>query len=257
MAPSTLLQNSNQKTIYSLEDLQDINLNSIPSHVAIIMDGNRRWALNHNLPVQFGYGKGAEKLKEIVQAARQLGIKTLTVYAFSTENWRRSKEEITQILHLLKEYLNTEKEGMIANGICLRTIGSLEIFPKDLIQAFQETQKATEEGKELTLVLALNYGARDEIKRAMQRIALDCTQKKLEIAKINENTIAKYLDTADWGDPELLIRTSGEFRLSNFLLWQLSYTEIFILQTLWPDFSPADLLTAIKNYQKREKRRGI
>lgn len=246
----------NYQRIFYQEQLNSLGKDLIPKHVAIMMDGNRRWAAQNNLPIELGHAKGSETLKEIVQAAVELNIKTLTVYSFSTENKNRSASEIKCLFGLFKQYIVSEKDNMIKNGIRLKTIGDLSFFPDDIIQALSEAEEATQNGDQLDLVVAMNYGARDEIKRAMKRIATDCVEKKIQPSDISENLISNYLDTAAFSDPELLIRTSGEFRLSNFLLWQISYTELCILGKYWPDFEPIDLLNAVKNYQERERRRG-
>lgn len=244
-------------TIFSQDQLAKLDFNKIPGHVAIMMDGNRRWAKQNNLPIELGHAKGSGRLKEIVQAAVELKINTLTVYSLSTENKNRSKEEIEGLLSLFKQYLISERDDMIKNGICLHAIGDLSFFPQDIQEALKETQRVTQKGHQLNLVIAMNYGARDEIKRAVQKITQDCLDKKIEASNISEELISKYLDTAKFSDPNLLIRTSGEFRLSNFLLWQISYTELYILRKFWPEFEPIDLLNAVKSYQEREIRRGI
>lgn len=243
--------------IFSPEEIDSLDFNRMPKHVAIVMDGNRRWALFNNLPIELGHAKGSEQLKVIVQAAIELKVEILTVYSFSTENKNRSPKEISSIFNLIKQYLIMERGRMIETGIRLQTIGDLSFFPKDLLEVLEETKRATESGRVIDLVVAMNYGARDEIKRAVQKIAKDCVERKIEASEISEDLISSYLDTASFPDPELLIRTSGEFRLSNFLLWQISYTEVSIVKKYWPEFEPSDLLHVIKNYQEREKRRGI
>lgn len=246
-----------QKEIFSREQLSSIDLRRVPKHIAIIMDGNRRWAKEKNLPIELGHASGAGALKDIVQAAVELNVKTLTVFSFSTENKSRSNEEIQGLFNLFKEYLISEKETMLENGIALHTIGETSYFPKDLIEVLEKTKKETEEGKKLNLVVALNYGSRDEIARAVQRVAQDTLDRKILPKDITEEIFSKYLDTAAFSDPDLLIRTSGEFRLSNFLLWQISYSEICVLRKYWPDFKPEDLLKTIKDYQARERRCGV
>lgn len=250
-------QKKNRLQLFTEEQLLGIDFNNTPKHVAIIMDGNRRWAHQHNLPYELGYIKGAEKLKEITRAAIELKIETLTAYAFSTENWRRSKEETSILLKLFNEYLNSECENMVVNGIRLKTIGDITQFPIELQETLYRVQNETNEGKTLCLVLALNYGSRNEMSRVVKKIVQDCLENKLQLSQISESTISNYLDTADLSDPDLLIRTSGEFRLSNFLLWQVAYTEVNILKTYWPDFQVEELLAVIKNYLKRERRCGI
>ncbi len=229
----------------------------IPEHVAFIMDGNRRWARNRDLPVRFGYIKGAERLKEVIRSCMDLGVKTVTAFAFSTENKRRSPEEISVILHVLTHYLVSEREDMQKNGIRFETIGNIETFPKEVSEEIRLTKEMTKGGEVFTLILALNYGGRDEIVRAVTHILRDFRENKFSDADLSEELIGRYLDTASYSDPELLIRTSGEFRLSNFLLWQLSYTEISVVPTLWPDFDTGNLYRVIDEFQKREVRRGL
>lgn len=239
-------------SFYAEEDLK--SLNSIPKHLAIIMDGNRRWAHQKGLPIQVGHAKGADNLKSIVEACIQLGIETLTVYSFSTENRRRTPAEIKLLFTLFKKYLTSELENLCSNNIRLHTIGDLSAFPEDLKYNITCAKEKTKSNTRFNLVLALNYGSRDEIKRAVIKISEDIKLGKP--LKITEELISQYLDTANFQDPDLVIRTSGEFRLSNFLLWQISYSEIFFSNTLWPDFSPQELLSALKCYQTRKIRRG-
>ncbi len=227
-----------------------------PHHIAIIMDGNRRWAQKRFLPPMAGHWKGAGNLKGIVRAASDMGVKVLTVFAFSTENWKRSPTERTALFDLFRLYLYKELSHMQKEGVRLRVIGHIEGLPIDLQKALTRTMKATAEGNKITLILAINYGGRDEICRATQAIAREVAEKKLDHATIDENLFRSYLDTADWPDPDLVIRTSGEMRLSNFLLWQLSYSEIFATPTLWPDFSTDDLRSAIYAYLERKRRTG-
>lgn len=242
--------------LFNIEDLQGIDFALTPKHVAIIMDGNRRWAREKNLPVEYGHIKGAERLREVIQAAIELKIETLTIYSFSTENWKRSKEEISLLTNLYRQYLINGKDQMVTHGIRLFTIGDNTPFDDALQEALIETKKATEQGKNLNLVIALNYGARAELTRAVKKMIQDCQNKVIQHSDVSEQLISKYLDTAQFSDPDLLIRTSGEFRLSNFLLWQLAYTEMSILKDYWPDFGPRHLLGAIKNYLLRDRRCG-
>ena len=235
---------------------QELDLSRIPHHLAIMMDGNRRWAKQRHLPPIAGHWKGAETISSIVRSAAKLGIKVLTVYSFSTENWNRSDLEIEGLMSLWKVCLHRERERMIEEGVRLQTIGDLSRFPEDVRDLFEETKRLTAAGDKIDLVLALNYGARDEIRRATTAIVEDVLSGKLNKEELSEKTISSYLDTAKWKDPDLLIRTSGETRLSNFLLWQLSYTEICITPTLWPDFSEEHLVHAILDYQSRQRRLG-
>lgn len=228
----------------------------IPSHVAIIMDGNRRWAETHRVPGMMGHWKGADALTQIVSAASKMGIKVLTVYAFSTENWKRSLEEVESIMHLFKLYLSGQKERMAKEGVRLDAIGNIEKLPADVKQVLNEAKEATAQGTKIDLVLAMNYGARDDIKRAALSLIEACEKGHIKKEEITEELFSKHLDTAKWGDPQLLIRTSGESRLSNFLLWQISYAEVYITDVLWPDFNETELTKAIFDFQRRERRTG-
>ncbi len=241
---------------FTEEELAQVRTYPIPEHIAIIMDGNRRWAKKEGLPAMAGHWKGAETLQSIVSAAAEVGVKILTVYAFSTENWNRPRVEIKTLLHLFKTFLLRQKMGMVEEGVRMSVIGDLSRFPKDLQKIVSEVTEATKEGKKLELVIALNYGGRDEIKRAVQAIAADCASGKISAEEISETLIARYLDTANWKDPDLLIRTSGESRISNFLLWQISYSEVVVSDVLWPNFCEKDLLRAILEYQNRDLRLG-
>lgn len=229
---------------------------ALPKHVSLIMDGNRRWAKNNNLPPELGHWEGVEVLTEIVRVAAKCKIQTLTVYAFSTENWSRSNEEIQSLMTLFELYLETKREAMVKEGIRLSTIGDLSRFPQNVRDSLELTIKATEECRTINLVLALNYGGRDEIKRAVARILKRNEEKKISPEELTEDFIAKFLDTSPWGDPDLLIRTSGEMRLSNFMLWQTSYTEIYITDVFWPQFTPEDFFQALLVYQNRKRRYG-
>lgn len=241
----------------NLEELcAELDPKRIPHHVAIMMDGNRRWAKARNLPPIAGHWKGAETISSLVTEAAEIGVRVLTVYSFSTENWNRSQEEIEGLMHLLKVYLEKEKPQMVREGVRLDTIGDISRFPQDVRECIAETKRETAGGKKIDLVLALNYGARDEIKRATKAIVEDVINGKLQKEAISEEEISHHLDTYKWRDPELVIRTSGETRLSNFLLWQLSYAEIYITATLWPDFSKQDFVEAIIDYQNRQRRLG-
>jgi undecaprenyl diphosphate synthase len=242
--------------IYSPEDLQKIDPARIPQHIAIIMDGNRRWAKQQQLNRMIGHWKGAEVIINIVKAAHELGIKVLTVYAFSTENWMRTQKEIEDLMHLLKEYLVQKRETMLSNGVKLDIIGDVSRLPKDVRQTIDETKAITAHCDKIELVLALNYGGRDDIRRAAILLAEECLKGKFSPQEISEQMFAEALDTAKWKDPELLIRTGGEQRLSNFLLWQVSYSEVYITPVLWPDFDEQELLTAVLEYQQRDRRWG-
>ena len=244
-----------ESKIYSESSLTDLRTNKVPEHVAIIMDGNRRWAHRNGMPIHMGHLEGAERLRNIVKAAAEIGIKTLTVYSFSTENRNRSAAEIKLLFTLFKKYLNQESPQLKKNGIKLETIGDTTLFPADIQKALKKVKEETQSGTTLNLVLAMNYGGRDEMRRAVQKIFDE--NKGKDSLEVTEDLISQSLDTCKWKDPDLLIRTSGECRLSNFLLWQLSYSEIYFSKQLWPDFSADDLLEAVRDYQKREIRRGV
>ncbi len=253
---STSLATPLPSTVFCADDLARLDLLKIPKHMAVIMDGNRRWAMQRGLPPIMGHWEGAEVLTEIVCAASELGIQTVTVYSFSTENWLRSEEEIEGLMQLFELYLIRQQDFMVQNDIRLEMIGDLGRVPKHVQEAFSSAQYATRHCGKINLVLALNYGARDEIRRAMIKI-LELNQKqKIQPQDLTEDLIACHLDTSRWGDPELMIRTSGELRVSNFLLWQISYAEIYITEKLWPDFLSKDLLDAIEAFQKRGRRLG-
>jgi undecaprenyl diphosphate synthase len=232
------------------------NAPRVPEHVAIIMDGNRRWAKQQKLPLTAGHWRGAERLTDIVRSAKEAGIKILTVYAFSTENWGRSSVEVKALMKLIKTYLKLQCDSLVREGIRLNTIGNISKLPQEVLKVLEETVDATKGGEDFDLVIALNYGGRDELKRALHAIVEDCLAKKISKDELSESLISSYLDTAKWKDPDLLIRTSGESRLSNFLLWQISYSEVFVTDVLWPDFSEKDLMQAVSEYQKRELRLG-
>lgn len=244
------------KTRASLKPAPLLDPKRIPHHLAIVMDGNRRWAKKRFLPATAGHWKGAETLLKIIDAASAFGIKVLTLYSFSTENWNRTPEEISVLMSLLCSFLKREKSRMIQEGVKLDTIGDLTPFPDEVKEILAETKLATSHCEKIELVLALNYGSRDEIRRATFAVAEDLARGILTKENFTEKSFAGYLDTAKWKDPDLMIRTSGEARLSNFLLWQLSYTEIYITKTLWPDFSENDLLEALIDYQRRDRRLG-
>jgi len=245
-----------EKYSYSSEELSLLNPAKIPKHIAIIMDGNRRWAKQRNLPLMMGHWEGAETLIDIVRSASDLGVKTLTAYAFSTENWVRPEEEIEALMEIFELYLIRKREAMIQSGIRLNSIGDSTRLPQRVLDALNQTKEATKQCDKIDLVLALNYGGRDEIRRSLTKILDLHRQHPLQNHEITEDLIAKHLDTSPWGDPDLLIRTSGELRLSNFLLWQLCYTEIYVTDVLWPDFAPKELLDSILAYQCRDRRRG-
>jgi undecaprenyl diphosphate synthase len=245
-----------KQSIYSSGDLAFLDPAKIPSHVAIIMDGNRRWARKQGLPAIMGHWKGAETLMKIVRAASELGVKTLTVFSFSTENWNRAREEVDALMHLFKIYLVKERAAMAKEGVRLQAIGDLKRLPPSVLGELELSKACTAHCKKIDLVLAINYGGRDDIRRAFVAMMTDFEKGKLLKEQISEQLISQYLDTAQWPDPGLLIRTSGENRQSNFLLWQLCYSEFYLTDTLWPDFNEHALLQAIRNLQQRQRRLG-
>jgi len=241
---------------FSQDELDTLNPNFLPTHVAIIPDGNRRWAKKRELNPSKGHEKSANSFADIVCAAKDLGIKTVTFYLFSTENWSRSQEEIDALMFLLHVFLTDQLPIMLREGIRMETIGDVSRLPPFVVDSIHQTKSETAHCNSINMVLALNYGARDEMRRAVTSIAEKVSVGTLAPHEITEAIIADNLDTAPYGDPQLLIRTSGELRLSNFLLWQLSYAEVYISEVLWPDFKPVHLYQAILDYQKRERRLG-
>ena len=248
-------QNACDRFIAEKKDL--LNPQKIPRHVAIIMDGNRRWAKCNGLPIEKGHWKGAEALSKIVEASVEVGVRVLTVYSFSTENWKRPKKEVQALLEVFESYLVKMRSEMVEAGVKLETIGDVEKFPRSIQQALNEAKQATRGCQNLTLILALNYGGRSEMTRAVKKMLVDFALKKFTTEELNEELFASYLDTCGYTDPELLIRTSGENRISNFLLWQISYSEVYITKTLWPDFGKEDFYEALYDFQKRQRREGL
>ena len=228
----------------------------IPNHVAIILDGNGRWAKKKGMPRTYGHVKGCENLEKICSVAKELGVKYLTVYAFSTENWKRSKEEVDALMKLFRNYMKKCIKISRDNKMQVRVIGDPTAFDPDLQEKIKELEEYSSQYDELYFQIALNYGSRDEIKRAVQKMAEDVKAEKLNPEEISEQTISDYLDTKGLPDPDLLIRTSGEERLSNFLMWQLAYTEFYFTDVAWPDFNKAELEKAIAKYNQRDRRFG-
>lgn len=233
-----------------------VDLSRLPRHVAIIMDGNGRWAQQRKKPRLFGHKAGAESVSVIVEACREIGVEYLTLYAFSSENWNRPEQEVSGLMSILKRYLDSELTRMQKNDIRLRAIGDHSRLPESVRAALTRTAELTAGNTKLTLTLALSYGSRNEIVRAVQKIATLCQENKLDPGKISDQTICNNLDTYDMPDPDLMIRTGGEARLSNFLLWQLSYAEILFTETMWPDFRKEAFLQALLDFQSRERRFG-
>jgi len=236
--------------------IDNINKENLPAHVAIIMDGNGRWAKQRGLERVFGHQQGVSSLRQIVEAASDLGIAYLTLYAFSTENWGRPDDEVAALMGLMVQSLNNETETLLKNKIRLKVIGDIDRLDNDLRTKLNETIRLTSVGEGLSLVIALSYSSRWEISEASRKIAIETLEGKISPDSIDEELFGKYLTTAGIPDPELMIRTSGESRISNFLLWQLAYCELYFTDKLWPDFSKEDFYYAIIDFQKRERRFG-
>jgi undecaprenyl diphosphate synthase len=241
---------------FTSDQLHALDKTRVPHHVAIIPDGNRRWAKLQEEQIGAGHRAGGDNLIDIVLAGKAIGIKAMTFYLFSTENWDRSEEEVAALMWLLIEFLQENTAIMIEEGIRVSSIGNINRLPMESSDAIRAAEKATRHCTEIDMVIALNYGGRDEIVRAVKTMMEVFEQKGYLRDFVDEESIARYLDTNRWPDPELLIRTSGEMRISNFMLWQLSYSEIYFSPVLWPDFKPQNLLEAIIDYQKRERRMG-
>ena len=222
-----------------------------PRHIAIIMDGNRRWAKERKLPVQLGHKKGAETLENIIRYANKIGVEYVTVYAFSTENWKRSKDEVDALMQLLKSYLDSYSKRANTENIRIKVIGDMSALSKDLQQSITNAIERTKNNTGTTFIVALNYGGRNEITNAVKKIALE-----LKIEDITENTITENLYTSEFPDPDIVVRTSGEIRSSGFLTWQSVYSEYLFLEKYWPDFSEKDLDNVIQTYQNRHRRIG-
>lgn len=233
-----------------------LDAGNLPSHIAIIMDGNGRWAKKRLLNRIQGHEKGAQTVRRVVEAAREIGIPVLTLYAFSTENWQRPKSEVTALMFLLKKFLASETENLLENNIRLNAVGQIERLPGNVRTALQKAMEATRHNSGMILNLALSYGGRSEITRAVRKIAEKVIAGEIETPGITEKVVAEHLYSARMPDPDLLIRTSGEMRISNFLLWQIAYTEIFFTDSLWPDFSREEFIRIIREYQSRERRFG-
>ena len=236
--------------------MDSIDKSKLPTHVAIIMDGNGRWAKRRGLPRVRGHQQGAETVREVVRTTRQIGIPWLTLYAFSMENWKRSDLEVRALMNLLEQFLKDELKEMTENGIRLKAIGRLEKLPASTRKLLFETMDKTSQGEDMTLTLALSYGGRQEILDAVRKIAVYVEKKKIQPKENDHRLLVNALYQPEMPDPDLLIRTSGEYRISNFLLWQIAYTEIYITSTLWPDFTREEYLKAIAEFQNRERRFG-
>lgn len=225
-------------------------------HIAFIMDGNRRWAKRHNLPVAMGHRKGAETLTEIAKAVKNAGVRYMTVYAFSTENWGREKQEVDTLMELLRNYLNKGFKELQENDARILFIGEKYMLADDIRAKMEQIERETAENKAITLCVALSYGSRQEIIHAVREIAERAAGGEIDVKQIDENSFSQYLYTKDIPDPDLVIRTSGEKRISNYLLWQIAYSEFYFSDTFWPDFSEKELKEIMDDYSKRERRYG-
>ena len=235
---------------------EQIDLAKLPKHIAVIMDGNGRWAKHQNKPRVFGHRNGVKSVREVTEACAELGVEYLTLYAFSQENWNRPKLEVNALMGLLVDTLTKEMATLTKNDIKLEAIGNISQLPRSTYNALLKGIERTKSNKRMTLVLALNYSSRVEITRAAQAIAKDVSAGQVDASTISEDTFSSYLETAAYPDPELLIRTSGEQRISNYLLWQIAYAELYFTQVFWPDFRKEHLYEAIVDYQGRERRFG-
>ena len=228
----------------------------VPQHIAIILDGNGRWAKAKGMPRNYGHAQGSKNVERICEEAWRMGIKYLTVYAFSTENWNRPDSEVAALMKLLRNYMKTCLKTAAKNDMKIRVIGDIEPLDDDIKNRIRELEEATVDNGGLNFTIALNYGSRDEITRAARKLAADCAAGKITAGEIDESVFESYLDTHDIPDPDLMIRTSGEQRLSNYLLWQLAYSEFYFTDVHWPDFTKEELVKAIEEYNHRKRRFG-
>nr|WP_312576142.1 isoprenyl transferase [Sedimentibacter sp.] len=238
----------------NLEDL--VMQSNLPEHVAVIMDGNRRWAKKHLMPATYGHREGALRVKDLTRTCVDMGIKYLTIYAFSTENWGREKKEVDYLMSLLVEFIKKELNYLNENDVKIMLLGNIEDLPEETRNEVKRSIELTKNNTKLTLNIALSYGSRNEITDAVKKVITDYENNKIKIDEINEESFKKYLYTNDIPDPDLLIRTSGEIRLSNFLLYQLAYTEFYFTDIMWPEFNKEEFLKAISSYQTRKRRYG-
>ncbi|MBY0501391.1 MAG: isoprenyl transferase [Alphaproteobacteria bacterium] len=236
--------------------MTDNHLLKVPQHVAIIMDGNGRWARQQALSRLEGHRRGSEVARDIVTAASRIGVSYLTLYAFSSENWRRDPHEVSGLMALLKHYLEDEAEELHKEGVRLKVIGERSLLPNTILDLVHAVEELTKTNKKITLQMAISYGSRAEIVHAVRQIAEKVRDRRMDPDKISEQVLEQHLYTAGIPDPDLLIRTSGEQRISNYLLWQLAYTELVFIDKFWPDFSPGDFMEALLTYQNRERRFG-
>ena len=229
---------------------------NVPKHIAIILDGNGRWAKKKGMPRNYGHAQGSKNVERICEDAYKLGVKYLTVYAFSTENWKRPQDEVDALMNLLRNYMKTCLKTAEKNRMRVRVLGDKTALDEDIRIRIAELEEATKNNDGLNFQIALNYGSRDEMIRAMKKMCADCKEGNLELDEINESLFETYLDTNDIPDPDLMIRTSGEQRLSNYLLWQLAYSEFYFTDVLWPDFTKEELVKAIEYFNGRDRRFG-
>lgn len=229
---------------------------NVPKHIAIILDGNGRWAKKKGMPRNYGHAQGSKNVERICEDAYRLGVKYLTVYAFSTENWKRPKDEVDALMNLLRNYMKTCLKTAEKNRMRVRVLGDKTALDEDIRNRIAELEEATKNNDGLNFQIALNYGSRDEMIRAMKNMCADCKEGKIASEQINERLFESYLDTHDIPDPDLMIRTSGEQRLSNYLLWQLAYSEFYFTDVLWPDFTKEELIKAIEYFNGRDRRFG-
>ena len=237
-------------------DIDGINLANVPQHIAIILDGNGRWAKAKGMPRNYGHAQGSKNVEKICEEAWRMGIKYLTVYAFSTENWSRPENEVAALMKLLRNYMKTCLKTAAKNDMKIRVIGDIEPLDDDIKSRIRELEAATTDNGGLNFTIALNYGSRDELTRAAQKMAKDCAEGKIKAEEIDESVFETYLDTHGIPDPDMMIRTSGEQRLSNYLLWQLAYSEFYFTDVPWPDFTKEELVKAIEEYNHRHRRFG-
>jgi len=239
-----------------MQETSEFDIRLIPSHIAIIMDGNGRWAEERRRPRLAGHKAGVDSVRAVVETAREIGVRYLTLYAFSTENWQRPRAEVKGLMALLRTYLESELRTMLKNDIRLFCIGQRERLPADVLSVLEQVMQETEHCREMTLNLALSYGGRNEMIRAVRKMAHKCVAGEVDPDALSEGMLGECLDTFGQPDPDLLIRTGGEHRLSNFLLWQVSYAELYFTETKWPDFRKQQLLEAVATYGRRQRRFG-
>ena len=256
MLNKLIRKNNKTISVQIKERIEKAQKEEIPEHIAIIMDGNGRWAKKRSLPRIAGHHEGMQTVRKITRFANEVGVKTLTLYAFSTENWKRPRMEVEFLMRLPEEFLGTYLPELIEQNVQVKMMGNIESLPEHTRRAVNKAMEQTSKNDGLILNFALNYGSRDEIVQAVKQMAEDVQEGKLQTETINEDLISSYLMTKNLQDPDLLIRTSGEVRLSNFMLWQLAYTEFCFTDTLWPDFNEESLMDAIESYQKRQRRYG-